>query len=72
MQPTSSPSSDDILEGLTKAIREFARDIEQLEVTRHEDNVTLRELEIGVLKGPFTSLKRMLGAWLMYFPPIFS
>ena len=54
MQPTSSPSSADIVEGLTKMIREFARDIEQLELARHEDNATLRELEIGVLKGPLT------------------
>jgi hypothetical protein len=51
MRPNSSPSPADIVEGLTKTIREFARGIEQLELARHEDNVTLRELEIGVLKG---------------------
>jgi hypothetical protein len=57
MQPNSSPSSADIEEGLAKTIGEFARDIEQLELARHEDNVTLRELEIGVLKGPLASLE---------------
>jgi hypothetical protein len=57
MRPTSSLSSDDILEGLAKSIREFARDIEPLDLARHEDNATLRELEIGVLKGPLTGLK---------------
>jgi len=61
MQPTSSLSSADIMEGLTKTIREFARDIEQLELARHEDNATLRELEIGVLKGPLTSLRESYG-----------
>ena len=55
MQPTSSPSPPDIVEGLAKMIREFARDIEQLELARNEDNATLRELEIGVLKGSLTS-----------------
>jgi hypothetical protein len=68
MKPSSGRSSADILEGLTKTIREFGSDIEQLELARNEDNATIRELEIGVLKGPLTSLwpvkaRRML----MYF-----
>jgi hypothetical protein len=67
MKP-SGRSSADILEGLTKTIRGFGSDIEQLELARNEDNATIRELEIGVLKGPLTSLwpgkaRRML----MYF-----
>jgi len=56
MKPTSGRSSADTLEGLTKTIREFTRDIEQLELARNEDNATIRELEIGVLKGPSTKL----------------
>jgi hypothetical protein len=48
---TSSPSPADIVDGLAKMISEFERDIELVEVTRNEDNVTHRELEIGVLKG---------------------
>ncbi len=44
MKPSSGRSSADILEGLTKPIREW-----------NEDNATIRELEIGVLKGPLTS-----------------
>ncbi len=68
MKPTSGRSPVDILNGLTKTIREFSRDIEQLELARNEDNATIRELEIGVLKGPLTSLwlgkaRRMM----MYF-----
>lgn len=68
MKPTSGQSSADIIGGLTKTIRECASDIEQLELARNEDDVTIRELEIGVLKGPLTSLwlgkaRRML----MYF-----
>ena len=55
MQPASSPSPPDVVEGLAKMIREFALDIEQLELARNEDNATLRELEIGVLKGSLTS-----------------
>ena len=47
MQPT--PPVD--VEGLAKAIRESERDLEQLELARNEDRVTIRELEIGVLKG---------------------
>ncbi|KAH8976989.1 hypothetical protein EDB86DRAFT_3093628 [Lactarius hatsudake] len=39
------------VEGLTKAIHESEQDIEQLELTRSEDHATIRELEIGVLKG---------------------
>jgi hypothetical protein len=60
MRPTSSPSADEIVDGLTKIISEFARDIEQVELARNEDNVTFRELEIGVLKGSLTSLR---GGW---------
>jgi hypothetical protein len=56
MKPTSGRSPIDILDDLTKTIREFSRDIEQLELARNEDNATIRELEIGVLKGPLTSL----------------
>jgi hypothetical protein len=55
MKPTSCRSPADTLEGLAKTIREFTRDIEQLELARNEDNATIRELEIGVLKGPLTS-----------------
>ncbi len=51
MKPESGQSPADTLEGLTKMIREFARDIEQLELARNEDNATIRELEIGMLKG---------------------
>ena len=51
MKPASGRSPADALEGLTKMIREFSRDIEQLELARNEDNATIRELEIGVLKG---------------------
>jgi hypothetical protein len=54
MKPTSGQSPADILEGLTKTIGDFTRDIEQLELARNEDNATIRELEIGVLKGPLT------------------
>jgi hypothetical protein len=61
MRPTSSPSFFDITVGLTKIIHEFARDIEQLELARNEDNAALRELEIGVLKGSFTSLRERWG-----------
>ena len=56
MKPTSGRSPADILDGLAKTIRVFSRDIEQLELARNEDNATIRELEIGVLKGPLTSL----------------
>ena len=68
MKPSSGRSSADVLEDLTKTIRECASDIEQLELARSEDNATIRELEIGVLKGLLTSLwlgkaRRML----MYF-----
>jgi nucleoporin NUP159 len=55
MRPASSASSTDIIEKLGKAIREFTRDIEQLELARNEDRATIRELEIGVLKGPCSS-----------------
>jgi hypothetical protein len=54
MKLSSARSSADILESLTKTIREFSRDVEQLELARNEDNATIRELEIGVLKGPLT------------------
>lgn len=40
------------VEGLAKIIRECERDVEQLEHARSEDRATIRELEIGVLKGP--------------------
>lgn len=43
------------LEGFAKTIGEFARDIEQLELARNEDRATIRELEIGALKGLSTS-----------------
>jgi hypothetical protein len=56
MKPSSSQSSTDIVEGLTRTIRECASDIEQLVLARNEDNATIRELEIGVLKGPLASL----------------
>jgi hypothetical protein len=57
MRPASSASSTDIIDRLGKAIREFTRDIEQLELARNEDHATIRELEIGVLKGPCSSKK---------------
>ena len=68
MKPTSGRSPADTLESLTKTIRECSRDIEQLKLARNEDNATIRELEIGVLKGPLIHLwlgnvRRML----MYF-----
>ena len=56
MKPISGRSPADTLEVLTKTIREFSRDIEQLELARNEDNATIRELEIGVLKGSLTVL----------------
>jgi hypothetical protein len=56
MKPSSGRSSADILNGLTKTIRECASDIEQLELARNEDNATIRELEISVLKGVLISL----------------
>lgn len=70
MKPTLGRSAAEILDGLTKTIREFASDIEQLELARNEDSATIRELEIGVLKGRLTSLwlgkaRRML----IYFSP---
>jgi hypothetical protein len=68
MKPSSGRSSADILNGLTKTIRECASDIEQLELARNEDNATIRELEISVLKGVLISL--WLGKarrFLMYF-----
>ena len=52
MRPASA-SSVHIKEGLEKMTAEFARDVESLEVTRNEDRASIRELEIGVLKGPF-------------------
>jgi hypothetical protein len=54
MRLTSSVPPVD-LERLETTIREFARDIEQLELARNEDRATIRELEIGVLKGLLTS-----------------
>ncbi|KAI0297266.1 hypothetical protein B0F90DRAFT_1918788 [Multifurca ochricompacta] len=45
-RPTSSVSHVSI----AKEIREFARDIEQLEIARSEDCVTIRELETSMLK----------------------
>jgi len=54
MKPSSGRSSADVLEGLTKTIRECTSDTEQLELARSEDNATIRELEIGVLKGLLT------------------
>jgi hypothetical protein len=67
MKPTSGRSSADIIEGLTKTIRDCASDIEQLELARNEDDVTIRELEIGVLKGPLTSRLGKARRMLMYF-----
>ena len=61
MRPTSSPSPAETVDRLAKMISEFTRDIELVEVARNEDNVTLRELEIGVLKGPLTSLREGWG-----------
>lgn len=52
MQPT--PPVD--VEGLAKTIRESEQDLEQLELARSEDRATIRELEIGVLKGLWASL----------------
>jgi hypothetical protein len=46
-----SGSSVGLFEGFAKTIGEFARDIEQLELARNEDRATIRELEIGALKG---------------------
>jgi len=40
-----------VVDGLAKTIRESHQDIEQLESARNEDRATIRELEIGVLKG---------------------
>jgi hypothetical protein len=57
LRPTSSVSYAAIKEGVAKTIDEFARDIESIELTRNEDRATFRELEIGVLKGLFTSLR---------------
>ena len=53
LRPKSSTPSADIKEDLAKAIDEFTRDIDSLELTRDEDHATFRELEIGVLKSPF-------------------
>jgi len=50
MRPASAPSAD-IKEDLAKTIGEFARQVELLEVARNEDRASIRELEIGVLKG---------------------
>ena len=61
MHPTSPPSPADIVDRLKKTISEFEQDIELVEVARNEDSVTLRELEIGVLKGPLTSLRESWG-----------
>jgi hypothetical protein len=55
----ASASSADIKEGLAKMIGEFARDVELLEVARNEDHASIRELEIGVLKGPLTSSREV-------------
>jgi len=66
MRPASSASSTDIIERLGKAIREFTRDIEQLELARNEDRATIRELEIGVLKGPCSSKVK----WGLDPPPV--
>jgi hypothetical protein len=51
MRPASA-SSANVKEGLEKMTGEFARDVESLEVARNEDRASIRELEIGVLKGP--------------------
>ena len=58
-RPASSASPADIKEGLAKTIGEFARDVELLEVARNEDRASIRELEIGVLKGPLTSSREV-------------
>jgi len=58
MRPASA-SSADIKEDLAKTIGEFARHVELLEVARKEDRASIRELEIGVLKGPLTSLGKV-------------
>lgn len=55
MRPASA-SSANVKEGLEKMTGEFARDVESLEVTRNEDRASIRELEIGVLKGPLIGL----------------
>ncbi len=60
LRPTSAPSTD-TKEGLAKMIHEFARDIESLELARNEDHATIRELEIGVLKGPLTGSREVAG-----------
>jgi hypothetical protein len=46
-----------IFEGVKKTICEVERDIEPLELARNEDRATIRELEIGLLKGLLTSLR---------------
>ena len=50
-----------ILEGLKKTMGEVQRDIEPLELTRNEDRATIRELEIGLLKGLFTGSRCWFG-----------
>jgi hypothetical protein len=45
------------IKGLEKTIREVAPEVEQLGLARNEDRTTIRELEIGLLKGLFTCSK---------------
>jgi hypothetical protein len=46
------------VKGLEKTIHEVALEVEQLGLARNEDRATIRELEIGLLKGLFTRSKR--------------
>jgi hypothetical protein len=52
-------------------IHEFARDIESLELARNEDHATIRELEIGVLKGPLTGSRESGGRKLVLISRFF-
>ena len=64
MRPASA-SSANVKEGLEKMTGEFARDVESLEVTRNEDRASIRELEIGVLKGPLIGLGQVDRQWVL-------
>jgi hypothetical protein len=70
LRPTSAPSAD-TKEGVAKMIHEFARDIESLELARNEDHATIRELEIGVLKGPLTGSRESGGRKLVLISRFF-
>jgi hypothetical protein len=48
-------------DGFKKTIYDLERDIEPLELVRNEDRATIRELEIGLLKGLFTRSRSWAG-----------